>query len=388
MSSARHRTRRDVERFVPSFCPYPDCAHHTLREEDGETYRFQRRGLRAIARPPGVVRRFSCRACRRSFSSSVFFDCYRRREAALREAVFLGYCEGQAGRQIARTTGHSLKLVQLSLRRLARQCLLFHHEQLGRLRGRLEEAIVFDGLRTFAGSQWEPGDLNTAVAADSLFWLDVDYVGLRRSGRMTAKQRRRRAEREERLGRPPRGIAVEKCRAALRRLAGLLAEGNTLVVESDEDTALARAVRSLTEQIPIDHGTTSSRLWRESPRHRLWPVNHEHRLARHGKKNHTRETLGFSKTAAGLIDRALVYLAWRNNIKGRSERTREGARTTPAMRLGLTDRPLRVEEIVHRRLFPRRVALPGELDEQYAGTLRSRPGESAATYRYKTDLAR
>ena len=57
------------------------------------------------------------------------------------------------------------------------------------------------------------------------------------------------------------------------------------------------------------------------------------------------------------------------------------------MLLGLTTRPLTVDEIFHVRLFPVRVGLPAELADQYAGVVKSRPGESAATYRYKTAIA-
>ena len=57
------------------------------------------------------------------------------------------------------------------------------------------------------------------------------------------------------------------------------------------------------------------------------------------------------------------------------------------MERGLSNRLLRPEEILHERLFPRRVGLPEELLEHYAGTLRSRSGESAGTYRYKTAIA-
>ena len=124
----------------------------------------------------------------------------------------------------------------------------------------------------------------------------------------------------------------------LRRVARLLPEGATLVLESDEDKATAWAVNALRGEYPIEHHTTSSRVWREGRSHALWPVNHEHRLMRHGKKNPTRETLAFSKTAAGLMDRALVDLVWRNNVKGVSERTAQGSRTTPAMKQGLSDR--------------------------------------------------
>jgi len=112
MKHQRHRTRREVLRFTPRFCPYPDCPQHTLREGAGVTYRFQRRGTRKIQRAPGIVRRFLCHGCGRTFSSSAFFDGYRRRHALTPAAVFLDTCEGPAGRQISRTTGVSLKIMQ------------------------------------------------------------------------------------------------------------------------------------------------------------------------------------------------------------------------------------------------------------------------------------
>ena len=387
MRKQRHRTPYDVINFVPPFCPNPDCPDHLIDESRGETFRFERRGFRHTRRAPGIVRVLLCKRCGKWFSSSTFFDCYRRRQARTPEAVFRGYCEGQAGRQIARTNQLGLKTVQLLLRRMARQAFLYSLQQLEQLRGKLETDVIFDGLRTFAGSQWEPGDLNTPIAGETLFWLDVDYVGLRRSGRMTPKQERIRTEREERLGRPPQGVAEEKCCQALRRLAGLLPAGKRLVLKTDKDQATARAVRSLAGEIAIEHHTISSKVWREDPRHPLWPVNHEHRLMRHGKKNHTRETLAFSKTAAGLMDRAELYRVWRNNVKGISERDPKKSRTTPAMKLGLTDRPLRADEIFHERLFPKRVGVPPELMEHYTGTVKSRPGERASTYRYKSVTA-
>jgi len=57
------------------------------------------------------------------------------------------------------------------------------------------------------------------------------------------------------------------------------------------------------------------------------------------------------------------------------------------MERGLSNRLLRPEEILHERLFLRRARSPEELSEHYSGTLRSRPGESAGTYRYKTAIA-
>ena len=187
---------------------------------------------------------------------------------------------------------------------------------------------------------------------------------------MTPRQKEIDAERTKRLGKPARGTCARKCREAFLRLAGLPAEGRSLCILSDEDKPTAHAIRQLSDTLDIRHATVSSKVWRELPGHPLWPVNHEHRLLRH------------------LMDGAIVYMVWRNNRKGVSERKPELSRITPAMKLGLETRPLRAEDIFHRRLFPLRQRMPRELWPHYLGILRSRPGESARTYRYKTSSAR
>lgn len=321
---------------MPGHRPHPECPDHTLW--DPTAYRFRRKGLRQIDRVPGLVRRFQCLRYGRTFSSSAFFDCYRCRHAVIPEAVFLGLCEGQA----------------------ARQALLVHLGLLRRLAGRLRERVGLDGLRTSAGSQWEPGDLNTTVGSESTFVLDVDDVGFRRSGAMTPRQRRLRTLREKRLGRPDPRANEKAVRATLRRVAALLPPGETLLVDSDEEPSYHRAVAAERGAgLAIEQRTINSKVWRQQARHPLWAINHEHRVIRHASKNHGRETIAFSKTAAGLMDRAWIYVLWRNTVKGISERHgKVASETTPAMRLGLTRRRLEAEELFHRRLFPRRVRLP------------------------------
>jgi hypothetical protein len=53
---------------------------------------------------------------------------------------------------------------------------------------------------------------------------------------------------------------------------------------------------------------------------------------------------------------------WKNWVKSFSERKKDGS---PAMRLGLTDHRLKVEEILKERLFPRRVGLPERWADYY-----------------------
>ncbi len=339
-------------------------------------WRYQRRGWRRVARSRERVRKFTCRTCGRWFSSSTFTDEYWTKKSGLTDLLFHMLNGGEALRQIARTLQISPTAVRHRQRRLARQSLLIHAEMLARLRGRIDEPIVLDGLRTFAGSQYEPLDLNTAILAKSGFLIDLDAAPLRRSGTMTARQRRTRERRDTRLGKPDPRARLHATLAALARLEPLMRRGRPLVLRTDEEQDYGRAVRCITG-ITIDHSTTSSRRRRDY-RNPLWRVNHLHRLMRHSLANQKRETLSFSKQLRGLIDRALTYLVWHNCAKGLSERTTQSAAVTPAMRLGLESRRLRGAELFRRRRFPGRIGLLDSLRAMLDGTLRARRGESLA----------
>jgi hypothetical protein len=63
------------------------------------------------------------------------------------------------------------------------------------------------------------------------------------------------------------------------------------------------------------------------------------------------------------MERLFVFVAWRNFIKGRSERKPDP--DTPAMRLGLTRRPWTWKMTLARRLFPARERLRGVWRELY-----------------------
>ena len=157
-----------------------------------------------------------------------------------------------------------------------------------------------------------------------------------------------------------------------------LSDFEALELASDDEPDYARALRVLDHRNQVRHVTVSSKARRENPSHPLWLTNHLHRLWRHGRADHKRETLSFSKKLQGLMERAWLTLVWRNLIKGISERTRERARITPAMRAGLAERPLSPEELFGRRRFPRIVGLPDDYRPFYEGRLKARPNEKIA----------
>ena len=69
------------------------------------------------------------------------------------------------------------------------------------------------------------------------------------------------------------------------------------------------------------------------------------------------------------IWRLWVMLVWRNYLKWVSEQKHED---TPAMRLGIFKRKLRVKDVLKRRLFATRSNLPKRWRRYYAGKMVTR----------------
>jgi transposase-like protein len=330
--------------FIPPFCPRSDCPYH--RCPDG--WRWVRYGTYTRRCHPRVIARFRCSHCRRTFSTQSFSPTYYLKRPELLAPVFhrLLACSGY--RQIAREARCSPTSVMGQAARLGRHALLYLHAH--RPRGALAEALVIDGFESFAYSQYHPLHLNLAVGAESHFAYAFTHSRLRRKGRMTARQQARREALEARHGRPdPRALELDM--AAALRLAAPDPQG--LVVRSDEHPDYPRALLRLAAGA-IQHECTPSRQARTAA-NPLFPANRLDLLLRHNGAHHKRETIAFAKRHQAVIERAALLLLWQNYVKPFSERRGGG---TPAMRIGLRQRPETIARILRERLFPARVALP------------------------------
>ncbi len=281
-----------------------------------------------------------------------------------------------AYRQIARDVGASPTTIMRQCDRLGRHCLLFH-EQL-RPKSATSESLAIDGFESFEFSQYTPIHFHAAIGSQSHFIYGLTDSEVRRKGRMTESQRRRRAALEASLGRPdPRSIEREM--GALLEI--VVPEGAWATIHSDEHRAYPRAIARLRRLgRSIRHLTTSSRISR-TPDNPLFPVNLADLLIRHSQANHKRETIAFSKRRACAAYRMFVFQVWRNTMKSFSERKRD---ESPAQRLGLLPRRLRVEDVLRARLFPSCVRLPLRWVEYYERSLRTRriPKGSTHALRY------
>jgi hypothetical protein len=322
---------------------------------------------------PQRIQRFRCDTCRRNFSTQTFETDYWLKLAYLLPLAFHHTVACSAHRQVARMYRVSPQTIARMTARLARQCQLMH--ELLRPRGSLREPLAADSFESFEFSQYHPTSFHVTVGQRSHYFYGFTESELRRRGRMTSAQKRRRAQLEATLGRPsPR--AIERDFEGLLRIVSV--GSKTLELHTDEHQDYPRAIRRLAH-LTVDHRTISSRAAR-TPQNPLFPVNLLDLLIRHSGANHKRETIAFSKRRQGANERLWTFLVWRNYAKSFSERH---PGVSPAMRLGLTDRLWTVEDLLSERLFFTRVGLPKPWEIHYRRLTPTRRIPNPAVHRLK-----
>jgi hypothetical protein len=247
-----------------------------------------------------------------------------------------------ANRQAARALRCSPATVAHQVARLGRHCLLIQGRELTRLPTLREIAV--DGFETFEWSQYFPFHHNVAVEVNSGYFLYHTDSPLRRKGRMRPRQKARRAELEQTLGRAP-SRAIEDGMRVL--LAPLAAE----VIRSDDHRAYPPAIRSLGRR--VTHQITSSTRRRDH-QNPLWEINRLDMFIRHSTAAHKRETIAYAKRRQASIEKLAIFQVFRNYMKKRWEK---GGPETPAMILGLAKRPWRLSHLLKERLFFEKIEL-------------------------------
>ena len=253
-------------------------------------------------------------------------------------------------RQISRALGCSPETVAHQVARLGRHCLLIQSQELKRIRT-LDE-IAIDGFETFEWSQYFPFHHNVAVDVASGYFLNHTDSPLRRKGRMRPRQKARRAQLEQLLGRAPSRAIEDGVRDLLLPLV-------SNAVRSDDHRAYPRAIRTVGRI--VTHRITSS-MQRRDQRNPLWEVNLLDLMVRHSTAAHKRETIAWAKRRQASIEKLAIFQVWRNYMKRRWEKSE---RKTPAMILGLADRPWRMRDLLKERLFFGKAELSASWERYY-----------------------
>ena len=338
--------------WVPPFCPNPNCKYHNpLR--DG--WAFKRAGYFRRHIAPHRIQRFTCQHCKRSFSTQTFSTTYWLKQPDLLPQMWTKICGCMANRQIGRDLKATPATVDRMVSRLARHALLFHWQMMKDLPPPGE--IVVDGFESFEWSQYFPIHHHVAVEKDTGFFIYFTDSPLRRKGSMAEAQKRRREELEKILGRPdPKAIEKD-----MKELIEVTLNGReSAVVYSDDHPAYKRSILQIDCEITHDitRGTACRNQYNS-----LSEVNILDGMIRHSSSNHKRETIAWSKRRQGSAERLLVFLVWKNYMKGRREKERSSP--TPGMFKGLTENPLSGEEILRQRIFRSHIDLPPRWAEYY-----------------------
>lgn len=356
-------------RFVPRFCPRKECPQHAL--EEGREFRFQASG--SYRRRDGRrVPRYRCVACGKTSSKQSFTVTYFLKRPELLLPIFAGLQAGSCHRQLARSLGCAPSTVTRQSARLGRHALLLIASALAELPD-LGEALVADHFETFVGSQDDPVGIATVVGRDSKFVYALDPAPHARTGKRSPFQEARRRQRPPT---PTRGGYEGSMIRVLEALLYFFPGSKSLDLTTDGHAAYRRVLsrgryRNRVRHLAIPNPKRGPKGSPRSPEacvrdRAMFPVDSLHALLRHTASHHRRETIAFGRRTNAILERLFLAAAWRNFVKGVSERKAD--RTTPAMRLGIATEPWTWDRVLARRLFPGRVGVPESWLEVYRRT--------------------
>ena len=344
--------------WQPPHCPNPNCNYHN--HVDGP-WPYKKHGFHYRRITPHRIQRFTCKSCGRSFSSQTFSTTYWLKRPEILEKLMMKDAGGMANRQIARDLEAAPSTIDRQLSRLGRHCLLFHAKMTEGADP--PDEIAFDGFVTFELSQYYPTHFHVCVEPKTSFFNHFTDSEVRRSGKMTDRQKSKRRMNETMYGRPDPQAVKNDVRELLREVTKGAAK---LKIKSDKHRAYPIVIGEL--DCEVDHEVVSS----EEPRDRgslLWEINRLDRMIRHSQAGHARETLAWPKRRQRAAERLSIFLVWWNYVKKRWEK---GKHRTPSELKGVVSRRLTVKEILAGRIFRTRQRLSRRWSEYYESKIRTR----------------
>jgi hypothetical protein len=326
--------------FIPPFCPRQDCVNH----QSAPAKKWWQSSGHHMTKAFGEVKRFRCPECEKTFSVQTFkLDYWAKRRFDFRRLEQFT-AMSMSVRSLARAFACSCGTILNRHDRLARQALALHAE-LRPLAAR-GESVCVDGFVSFDRSQYFPNDISIAISGGSRFVLSFSHATLRRSGRMTEKQKTRRREIDEEVSFEPK--AVER---SFREILDSLDRerppepGRPLVVITDEKREYDRAFRKhrLFREQDGERRTAHLRVSSKLPRvfwNPLFPSNYLDRELRKDQAAHRRESTCFARNASNMMARLAQYVSWRNYEKRFLVKAKVARKETHASMAGLD--PVRV----------------------------------------------
>jgi len=283
----------------------------------------------------------------------------KKNDPALNQKIFSLCVHGLSNRAIGRLNFVSADCVRLRLDRMAKRALEFQGLTIEGIL--VSEPICIDGLRNFAGSQYDPNDINQAIGRDSLFIYDFNFSSLNRKGRISPWQKNRLSQIEADLGRYDPCTIQRGFEELVGRLVVRAPTGLELL--TDEHFQYRRALMQLQTKVTITHRTVSSKACRNF-QNILFSVNHADLMIRQQVAAFTRETISFSKTPGAMCQKYALFMVYKNFMAPQFTKAhvrRPAAHVeSPAQFIGLADKVLKFPDIFNERSLSADVRLNSE----------------------------
>lgn len=295
--------------------------------------------------------RWFCKTCRRCFAQNTLSFGFRLKKSdpGLNAKIFQLTLHNVSNREIALLNYVSEHCVRIRLDRMAKRALIFHSRMLKKCV--IREAISFDGLENFAGSQYEPNNIQQAVGSDSLFVYDHNFAPLNRKGMMSPWQKNRLSEIESVEGRFNPAAIREATRDIVRRLVEKC-HGKSLKLNTDQHFQYRRVLERDLADLKIEHTTVSSKDCRNY-QNILFPVNHVDMMMRSRVAAFARKPISFAKTAGKMCQKYALYILQKNYMRpqfSKKLKSRPEAHLkSPAEILQISDRILKFSDIFNER---------------------------------------
>lgn len=325
----------------PPYCPNRHCFYNQINEE----VFYIKNGFTRTLKRPFINQRYRCLECGKQFSDNTFKLDYRKRFIGLSQKVIDLKSKGLTISSLAEHLHLSEPSTRGRIRDLARQLQIFESSLGAKID--LNEGIVYDGFESKTGTNFSPHYINTAVGTKSFFTYATTYSPLNRKGQMTKWQKLKNKSLQDKFGKYPSDSVRSQTTYILKKLLGY--SDQDLDFYTDEHRAYWASVNIDLKDEAINHYTTNSKEARTAS-NPLFPVNHLHMLKRHFNSAHRRKGIAFHKNEAGVMDAVIINRISKNFMRPKFSRPNradpKAHKESPAMKIGLADRILTLDDIL------------------------------------------
>lgn len=358
-------------------CPNPRCCHFSHPPEHTWYIRYGFHRTKAF----GSIQRFKCKHCGSTFSTRTFEIDYCTKKRVEYTPLIEQLVTGSGLLDISRQMNLRPECIENRFERLSRVALAIHADLLEALP--MQEDFVADGFETFSYSQYYPNHANILVGKRSEFIYAMGFANLRRKGRMTAAQKKKRAALEKRGKAHPKALEQSMRNLVADSTQRLIMKGISMkMLYTDEHAAYPRAFRTIEGFSQLFTHVRISSKNRVQRARQLCAVDYVDHQFRKDMSDHARETVQFAKCPSAQMARLVVYRFYHNCcIPRREMERRKGNMETHAERAGVSRKTL--DEIIRRywgkRVFLQKTSLCREERNTWLCAWRN-PGRSFGRY--------